>query len=240
MGQRKLWSSCILGCGVLLVACASSISDPTESASAESDDALLTRHCETTIIASALDLAAARACREIDGDLVLRAPDLEAISADAMPHLRRITGSLISTGGRPLREIVLPELREVGTGRDDLLEIGFDATSLERIELPALKRVNGSLGIVGLGSLHTLDLSALEVVSGELGLVNLPELTDLRIGDQIETGGGMSYEYLCELPAFDLPDAPATNDGDRAPQVRDIGCCTYSATQCESSFCMCP
>jgi hypothetical protein len=192
------------------------------------------------VIASEQDLVDARACREIDGDLVLRAPELEAISEDALPHLHRVTGSLISTGGRPLREIVLPALQEVGSGGDDLLEIGFDATSLERIELPALKSVNGSLGIVGLGSLHTLDLSALETVSGELGLVNLPRLTDLRMADQIETGGGVSYEYLCELPAIDLPDAPAADDESRTPQVRDIGCCTYSATQCESTFCMCP
>jgi hypothetical protein len=171
---------------------------------------------------------------------LVRAPALEAISVDALPHLRRITGSLISTGGRRLREVMLPVLQEVGTGRDDLLEIGFYADSLERIELPALERVNGSLGIVALGSSHTLDLSSLESVRGELAFVNLPKLADLRIGDRIETGGGVSYEYLCALPAIDLPDAPATDEQDRAPQVRDIGCCTYSATQCESSFCACP
>ena len=137
-----------------------------------------------------------------------------------------------------MREIVLPALREVGTNRDDLLEIGFDATALERIELPELRRVNGALGIVAAGGLHTLDMSSLEVVRGEFGLANLPRLVDLRTPDQLRTEAGVTYEYLCVLPAIDLPDAPVSSG--REPRIRDVGCCTYSATQCESSFCECP
>jgi hypothetical protein len=239
MRRRKLGNyGCVLGGCVLLMACASSVAENLDPADAGAGDALLTRRCESVIIENEQDLIDARLCRQIDGDLVFRAPDLEAVSGDALPDLRRVTGSLISAGSRPLREIVLPALREVGTNRDDLLEIGFDARALERIELPELRRVNGSLGIVALGGLHTLDLSSLEVVGGEFGIVNLPQLVDLRMPDQIRTEAGVSYEYLCVLPAIDLPDAPSSTGEE--PRIRDVGCCTYSATQCESSLCVCP
>lgn len=234
MQRRMLW---MVGCGVLWMACASTVAESPEQTESEEGAAPLTRRCESVIVESEQDLIDARTCREIDGDLVFRAPKLEAVTADSLPYLRRITGSLISAGSRPLREIVLPALREQGTELDDLLEIGFDESTLERIELPELERANGSLGIAALGGLHTLDLRSLEVVRGELGLVNLPRLADLRMTDQIRTESGVSYEYLCALPAFDLPDAPGS--AGEQPRIRDIGCCTYSATQCESSFCHC-
>jgi hypothetical protein len=230
MPNWKLEGACSLGCSALLIACASAVSLPSEGPDVSDGDAPLARRCATITVERAQDLVDVRDCREIDGDLLLRADDLDAVSAQSLPHLRRIAGSLISLGSGPLREIVLPALREVGADDEDVLELALDASTLERIELPALERVNGNLGIAALGALHTLDLSSLEHVSGVLGLVNLPNLADLRLPDGVRAERA-AFEYLCEWPVDALPDLPA--------RLRDVGCCTQSTTDCGSTICRC-
>ena len=154
-------------------------------------------------VESAEDLREARACSEIDGDLVLHSNTLERVE---LPQLRRVRGSLISVGARLAREIVLPQLREVGTeGGENLLEIGFDADSLQRIAMPELRVVHGSLGIAALGGLRELDLRSLERVDEKLGLINLPQLDRLLMPDGVAADGGSWFELLCELDDDELP-----------------------------------
>ena len=154
-------------------------------------------------VESAEDLREARQCSEIEGDLVLRSNALGRIE---LPRLRRVHGSLIAVGSRLAREIVLPELREVGTqGAENLLEIGFDADSLQRIAMPELRVVHGSLGIAALGGLRDLDLSSLERVDGKLALINLPQLDRLRLPDGVAAPGGVWFELLCALDDDELP-----------------------------------
>jgi hypothetical protein len=161
------------------------------------------RVCPGLAVVSAEDLRQTRECEEIEGDLVLRSPVLERID---LPRLRRVSGSLISIGSRPLREIELPSLREVGTsGQEDLLEIGFDADTLVRIAMPELRVVHGSLGIVALGGLRELDLSSLEHVEERLGLINLPQLQTLLLADDLAADGGSWFELLCQLEPEQLP-----------------------------------
>jgi hypothetical protein len=178
------------------------------------DEAAELRVCPSLAVETAEDLRAARECDEIAGRLVLRSATLERVE---LPRLRRVAGSLISVGSRPLREIELPSLREVGTsGADDLLEIGFDASTLTRIALPALRVIHGSLGIVALGALRELDLSSLEHVEERFGLINLPELDTLLLADGLAADGGSWFELLCGLE----PDALPRILGPK-PSVRD-------------------
>jgi hypothetical protein len=177
------------------------------------------------------DLDDARDCEIIDGDLTFRPTTLEYVNADALPRLRKVTGSVLSGGATTLTEITLPALREVGSSPDDILSIGFDADTLERVALPMLQHVDGSLGIAALGGLRELDLGSLSDVSGNFGLLNLPRLVDLRIGADVNAGGRVDFQLLCHVPSSALPDSDASS-------VRDVGCCTNESTAC-STTCQC-
>jgi hypothetical protein len=195
-----------------------------------------TVNCPGVELRTRADLLAAHACREIDGNLVLRPSDIERIAADDLPYLERVTGSIILAGSSPLVEISLPALREVGDNpAEHILELGFDAMTLRRISLPALRAVHGSLSIVALGALETLCLGQLEVVDDAFGLINLPRLAQLELSASVRAGRLVDYEELCELPLDGLPDTSALPT--ERKRVKAVGCCTQSASECAGSIC---
>jgi hypothetical protein len=176
--------------------------------------------CPTVVVDGPAALAAAHRCREIEGDLLFRSSELQSIGPDDLPYLERITGSLISVGSKPLRELTLPALRVVGTEqRASLVEIGLDGGELTRVSLPRLRNVHGGLGILGLYGLRELDLGALKRVDETLALTNLPRLDKLSLDQELFVGESLQLEYLCSLPA-DALELPA------AAQQKGIGCCT--------------
>jgi hypothetical protein len=190
--------------------------------------------CPSVIIDSAADLAAARHCREVDGDFVVRSPDLEAIGASALPYLERVTGNLFSIGGKPLRELSLPALREVGTEQaPSLIEIALDTEGLRKVSLPSLTVVHGALAMFGLYALEELELPTLTRVGHNLSLVNLPRLRHLQLAPELRAGKGTQLEFLCSLPV-DSVALPADGGTRNA-----LGCCTQSALACEDTAMQC-
>jgi hypothetical protein len=197
-----------------------------------------TINCPSLELSTRADLLAARACREVDGDLILSSTDIERIAADDLPYLERVTGSIMLVGSSPLVEISLPALREVGVEpSEDILELGFDAMTLRRISLPALRSVHGTLSIVALGGLETLDLGQLEVVDDAFGLINLPRLAQLDLSARVRAGRLVAFEALCELPVTALPDTSALPAEQK--RLQGVGCCTQSASDCPNSICTC-
>jgi hypothetical protein len=194
--------------------------------------------CPSVVVATHADLQAARHCREIDGDLELRASDFAGIGADDLPYLERVSGSILSVGGSPLEGISLPALREVGTpGAQNIIELGFDASTLQRISLPALETVHGDMAITAAGALTELDAARLTTVDGAFGLINLPHLTSVDLNEDLHAGRLIAFEYLCAMPYAALPD---TSDlAAEQKSVRDLGCCTESAFDCQSWLCDC-
>jgi hypothetical protein len=194
--------------------------------------------CPSLVIRSREDLDAARRCREIDGKLTFQAQQPLRVTANDLPYLERVTGSVISVGSSPLTEITLPELRDVGAGgADDVLEIGFDQSSLSRISLPELRAVHGGLGIVSLGGLTELELGQLAVVEGDHMLSQLPLLTALTIPSQVHTGKTTDFEYLCMLPLDALPDTSTIATDDKI--LNGLACCLESSLGCPSHLCQC-
>lgn len=221
----------LAGACILLCACARAepqLSDEVSGANL--------RRCPGLTVHTQQDLDDARDCEIIDGDLTFRPATLERVNADALPRLRKVTGSVLSGGATTLTEITLPALREVGASPDDTLSIGFDAHTLERVELPMLESVDGSLGIAALGGLRELDLGSLAKVSGNFGLLNLPRLVDVRIGVNVSAGGRVDFQLLCHVSSAALPDA--SNFDPSTWSVRDVGCCTDGAAAC-STTCQC-
>jgi hypothetical protein len=198
-----------------------------------------TLNCPGIELRTRAELVAARACREIDGDLVFNSRDIERIEDDDLPYLERVTGSIRLTGSSPLVEISLPALREVGqVPSADILMLGFDASNLRRISLPALRVVHGTLSIVALGGLETLALGELAVVDDAFGLITLPRLAQLELSEHVRAGRLVAFEALCELPADVLPDTSALPEEEK--RVLGVGCCTANSSGCESSICACP
>jgi hypothetical protein len=194
--------------------------------------------CPSVIIATQDDLRAARACSEIDGDLVFRSQSIERIAADDLPYLEHVSGSLLAAPSGSLRELALPALQDMGTtGSDDVLEIGFDLASLERVSLPNLQRVHGSLSLVGLGALRRVDLAKLEVVDDALGLLNLPRLSALALPADVRATRLIDFAYLCRLPSHALPD-PSFSEA-ASVRLRGVGCCTGDALDCNDATCAC-
>lgn len=189
--------------------------------------------CPGIVLDGPAALAAARRCREIEGDVFLRASTLLTITGDDLPYLERITGSLISAGGKPLRELSLPALRELGTtGTESILEVILDNESLIKVAFPALRVVHGSLGMFGLNALRELDLGALEHVEKSFALTTLPRLTTLTLHPALEVGETLQLQYLCSLPA-EMLVAPAAD-------VKAVGCCTEQPLACENTLqCQC-
>jgi hypothetical protein len=186
------------------------------------------------MVETAMDLQAARHCREIDGNLQFRGQALEAIGADDLPYLERVTGSLISAGGKPMRELTLPALREVGSDASPgLIEIVLDAKNLQRIALPRLQRVRGSIGIFGLYALVELDLGALTRVDDSFVLTTLPRLSSLELSPELQVGKLIQFAFLCSLPS----ESFAPPAGDRSFEA--LGCCTESALGCDTLQCTC-
>ena len=194
------------------------------------------RHCPGLTVRTQQDLDDARDCEIIDDDLTFRPTTLERVNADALPQLQKVTGSVLSGGATTLTEITLPALREVGSSPDDILSIGFDAHTLERVALPMLESVDGSLGIAALGGLRELDLGSLTTVTGNFGLLNLPSLVDVRIGPDVNAGGRAEFQLLCHVPSSALPSASGFDAATLT--VRDIGCCTVDAVACAGT-CQC-
>jgi len=211
---------------------------PVDAETGNLPEAEVLSTCPSVTIESAADLIAARRCREIDGDLVFAGREPMDVSADALPFLERVTGSVLTRVPAPLREITLPALREVGTeGSDDALEFVFDRMTLERVSLPNLRAVHGTLGIGALGALTELRLGSLESVDAVFGLMNLPKLTTLELPSDIAVGQRVAFEYLCHIPYDELP--PIATGSNEQSRVRVVGCCTESQFECTFAACEC-
>jgi hypothetical protein len=205
-------------------------------ASCHPDDHVCLLRCPSVVIDDPSDLAAARHCREIDGDLTFRSADLEVVSPDDLPYLERVSGSLFSIGGKAMRELTLPALREVGaTGAATLIEIGLDGTHLQRVALPALQVVHGSVSFYGLYALRELDLAALTQVDGMFSLVSLPRLDSVQLAPELDPGGSTEFHSLCDLAPQAIALAFGGGDARKA-----IGCCTRDALDCDPFSCACP
>lgn len=199
----------------------------------EPDAHVCTVRCPSLLIQAASDLAAARRCNEIDGELRIVVHEPLAIKASDLPYLSRVTGNIFSIGGQPLSEITLSALREVGTdAAPTLIEISLDGDNLRRVSLPQLEVVHGALSIFGLYALKELELPALESVD-QLSLVNLQRLESISLpaGADIHTTEPLDFEYLCALPAESL-------DADGGV-FKAVGCCTESAAECNNTSCHC-
>jgi hypothetical protein len=189
--------------------------------------------CSSITLETAADVRAARACRVIDGDLRVRGLELEAIGEDDLPNLERVTGSLISEGGKNLRELSLPNLREVGSEDGmDSLQIGLDGSHLRRVALPRLQTVHGGIGVFGLYALEELDLRALDQVDGALVFATMPRLREARLSPDLHVDGGAQLQLLCALPFTSI----ALPEGSK---VQDVGCCTESSSACDGLQCAC-
>lgn len=236
--RRFAGSLCVWLGAVCSVGCAIATQD--EAAVEHSKGPLL--HCDAMTIHSREELEAARDCAVIDGDLKLAAYDLGRITADDLPNLERVTGSLVfvPAGAGQVREITLPALREVGSEgaeEPDLLEIGWDAGSLQRIAIPQLRTVHGSVMIAALGALTDLDFPELSVIDVAFILASLPALRSVRVADDLAIRERVSFSHLCQLPSADLPGV--VPDSEAAREVDEIGCCTRSALECEWTACRC-
>lgn len=161
------------------------------------------RTCTTMVLRNDEDLARARSCSEIQGDLSVTSAGIAAITASDLPYLTKITGhfsmSGLSNSGVEtprLRELTLPKLREIGkslsvalTGPGSVSEIHFPAltrvgggvvfadTETRRLALPVLRAVDGGFWLLGLDRLCTLEIEAIEQISESLyfaDLLNLP------------------------------------------------------------------
>ena len=196
-------------------------------------------HCDGMIVQSPADLVAAHDCREIDGDLVFRSRAIEQIGEQDLPYLARIHGSLVVAAVTNLEHLDLPVLREVGgRSEQDLVEIGFEADSLLRIELPELRVVHGSLGVLALGALRELDLSTLERVDGALVLSNLPRLEVLDLPTSVQVAKRAAFDYLCRLEPHALP--ALTDRTTESSSALELGCCNNDAAPCTPHVCQCP
>ena len=246
LGRTRLWL-CLLA---PLCSCAATVpsepakrsafvgseASPSAAAGSALDDGLTS--CPSVTIEKPEDLSAARSCREIDGDLIFAPSDTMEIDAAALPFLERVTGSVLTRVPAPVREISLPALGEVGSeGNENALQFVFDRMTLERVSLPSLRVVHGTLGIAALGALEELDLGSLESVDDVFGLMNLPKLAQLELPSDVAVGQRVAFEYLCRIPYDALP---ATSLGSQeAPRVRMIGCCTESRFECTFAACEC-
>ena len=239
LARVPLWLLTAAVIHAFLSGCALTTPSDATDASASEEHVHHERVCPSLTIQTQTDLDAARDCSEIDGSLTIRSKTIEHITARDLPKLRRVRGSVLSVGGSRIREIELPKLREVGNPGDTeiVFEIGFDAMTLERIALPELRVVHGSLGILALGGLRELDLSQLETVDARFALGNLPRLTELNLASGVSAGDKAVFELLCRLPADGLPAAEDVLSTTR--QRRDLGCCTESAEGCELARCVC-
>jgi hypothetical protein len=205
------------------------------AARCERSAGLCLMRCPNVVLATQADLRAARACHEIDGDLVIRSTDLERVN---LPYLERVSGSILSAGGSPLAELTLPALREAGTpGAQDIIELGFDANALRSISLPELRVVHGDLGIVAAEALTELHLPVLKVVEGAFGLIGLPHLTKLELNAELQTGRLAAFQELCSLPFSTLPNPSGITTEELS--LQDLGCCTASSFACQSWLCQC-
>ena len=109
--------------------------------------------------------------------------------------------------------------------------------TLERVSLPELRVVHGTLGIGALGALTELRLGSLESVEGVFGLMNLPQLSRLELPADIAVGERVAFEYLCRIPYAALPMTSASAEA--ASRLRMIGCCTESRFECTFAACEC-
>jgi hypothetical protein len=193
--------------------------------------------CPGVTLRTRAELQALRSCREIAGDLVIEPADFTALTAADLPDLRRITGSLVAFGATRLEELTLPALVAVGTtGHGDMIDIGYDAETLQHVSLPALEVVHGDLVVAVALQLRELDLPNLRDIDGRLDLLTLPELRALDMRAAVRASDSVAIEHVCRLPADRLLDVTsASGDVD----VRGIGCCTQSAIGCPTSACAC-
>lgn len=190
--------------------------------------------CPTVEIDSAAALVAARRCREIDGDLILRDPALQRIGTDYLPYLERISGMLLSAGSKRLQELTLTGLRVVGGDkRLGGVQITLDAEKLEIVSLPRLFAVHGSVVMFGLSGLREIHLGALTRIDDTLALTSLPRLTALLLDPGLSVGT-WQLENLCNLPAESV-------EGLTGASPKAVGCCTDQGVQCEQRVpCKCP
>jgi hypothetical protein len=193
--------------------------------------------CPGMTLRTRAELQGLRSCREIAGDLVVEPVDFTVLTAADLPDLRRITGSLVAFGTTRLEELTLPALVEVGTtGHGDMIDIGYDPETLQRVSLPALEVVHGDLVVAVALQLRALELPNLRDVDGRFELLTLPELRELHVLAAVRASDSVAIEHVCRLPADHLLDI-ASASGD--VRVRGIGCCTQSALGCPASACAC-
>jgi hypothetical protein len=198
------------------------------------------RTCTTTFLRTADDLAKARSCAEIEGDLTVTSAGIGAITASDLPYLTKITGHFSISGlanngveTPRLRALTLPKLREIGgslavalTGAGSVIDIRFPAltrvgggvvfadTETRRLELPALRTVDGGFVLAGLKRLCTLEIGAIERISVELKLAD-----------------------IFNLPASALE--PLRRAFSATPSAENrIGCCLAVDTKCPERFSM--
>lgn len=183
--------------------------------------------CTTTTLRTEDDLARARPCGEIDGDLIVASAGIAAVTASDLPSLTRITGNLSVSGMHNngvqtprLREFTLANLREIG-GELSVSETGPNA--LSEIRFPALTRVEGGLHFYTTATRH-LELSALHVVGEAFYMHLLPQLCTLEIG-AIEPFTNVFYvDGLVNLPSSALEPVRRAFSG--SPILdQGIGCC---------------
>lgn len=188
--------------------------------------------CPTTVLRTPEDLAKARECGEIQGDLTIASAGIAAIRANDLPYLTTVTGDLTVTSmannrveAPRLQSLTLPALREV-EGAFGVIFTG--AGSVEDVRFPSLARVGleSSPSSVNISATDTrlLDLSSLTTVHGSFYINGLYYLCSLYLGKIATVTGTVQIGGLHNLSPSaveQLIEAAAT-----APVAGAIGCCS--------------
>jgi hypothetical protein len=182
--------------------------------------------CTATTLRTEDDLARARPCAVIDGDLIVASAGIASITESDLPYLTEITGNLSVSGMNNsletprLRELTLAKLLEIG-GELRVAETG--ANSLSEIRFPALTAVGMGLAFSQTRT-RSLELPALRMLGGSFYMNALPELCTFEIG-AIEPFSDVFFaSYVVNLPSSALEPVRRAFSG--SPVLdQGIGCC---------------
>jgi hypothetical protein len=219
--------------------------------------------CAGTAVTSAADVAELRYCHTINGDLTIEpvGSSYTAISANDVPYLRTINGSLLAgeiddtallsvtmpalervTGlirfqAQPGMTLVsMPLLASVGSNASGGITIQQGTTG--RVSMPELTTVTGNVTFA-LSSLDSIELRKLATITGNLSFGDFPAPTtnvDLRALRTVT--GNLKVQFLISVPFTDvshLSTSTVTVGGTRT--INEIGCCFINTSASLSYMC---
>jgi hypothetical protein len=207
--------------------------------------------CPGATLATRDDVDDRRFCREFTGDLSIPAGTAFAITSSDFPYLTRVRGSLeviqnitditftaletidrsLNLGGSisNLKTATFPALRTVGSASASPADGITNATGIQRIEMPALTRINGYLNLFLVPQLTRANFAALQTVTGDFDIGYAALLTSLNITQLASVQGSVEFVDLPKLaysvvrPLHD--NVTGQNKVGGTVTIQAVGCC---------------